>query len=421
MNARTNKALSIGLGVILLVFVFLVKFTESGPRLASDEPSIADFGDSGRRAAIALLEQVGFRAEAWQSPPSSLPRGSATLILPVAPRTLFGGESEEGAVTSPLAEELDRPSRLDLHLPINYRRFLDEGGVLFASAEDETLEFLIGDLELAALEDLVLEDVGGGDLGRTEIPGSDPLEIEWQRKFLLEADSPVSVWASRGSDSPHVVTLAVGQGELVLFSDQSVLSNLWLLDGDEGYLLVRAIVEFDRSGLILFDEYALGRWNPQTSRELAFSGRFLQPTVLWLALLLIFVWRLSWVGRFPRDPEPLALLSPLARVRSQAHLIERARRYELLARWLVDGMLGRAMKSWRMKRAEEGADRSVEELKALATRAQLDVAKWRSRLLEKKVTSPRQLKALEDSLIEFEREVTRSHSGRVHGKLKQRS
>lgn len=417
MKGRAQKWLNIGLAVTLLVFVLLVQSLEPAGTQEAEDPSLGNYADPGRRAAYLLLEQLGFGVEPWQLPPSALPRGGATIVMPDVPRSVFGRESSSDLPDSPLAETAGQQSSLDIHLPVHYRRFLDAGGVLFASAEEGMLKFLATDLKLSDVQDLTRSEVESAESVLTS-GGRLVVDSTWQ--FDGDLPEAFSVWAVADNGAPQIVSLAAGRGELVLFADNSLLSNAALRDGDEGLLLVRAIEEFDRSGRILFDEYSLGRWSPQSSTELAFSGRFVQLTVQLLVLLALFVWRLGWVGRFPRDPEPFELLSPLSRVRAQAHLIERAERYDLLGRWLVDGVIKRAMKAWRVdSRRNKEPSSSRQDLEQLGKRMGLDSNKWSATLCDAKIYNEATLARLEVSLSEFEREVVKSSSTwEMRGKVK---
>lgn len=416
MNDSVQKWLNIGLAVSLLLFVLFVQSIEPSGTTDEEDPSLANYDDPGRRAGYLLLEQLGFGVEPWQLPPSSLPRGGATLVMPGVPRSVFGRESSADLPDSPLADTEGHQSSLDIHLPIHYRRFLDGGGVLFASGEEGMLDFLAAELEIPEVRDLTRIEA---DSNETVLASGDELVVECSWEFDAALPDTFSAWAVGTNGEPHVVSLGVGRGELVLFADNNVLSNVALRDGDEGLFLVRAIEEFDRSGRILFDEYSLGRWNPMSQTAVALSDRFRQLTVQFLVLLALFVWRLGWVGRFPRDPEPFELLSPLSRVRAQAHLIERAGRYDLLGRWLVDGAMKRAMKAWRMSPRRIKEQRSSKEcLEQLGLRIGIDSDHWSATLCDKTINSEAALEKLEASLNEFEREVMRSPSTRkVRGKV----
>jgi len=75
-------------------------------------------------------------------------------------------------------------------------------------------------------------------------------------------------------------------------------------------------------------------------------------------LALLVVWGRAWVREFPRDPEPLGQLSPLARARAQAGLLVRAGRVALLADSLRAGTLRRIGARVHGSRPPEGEELS---------------------------------------------------------------
>jgi hypothetical protein len=131
----------------------------------------------------------------------------------------------------------------------------------------------------------------------------------------------------------------VGSGQLVLLGDDSFLANEKLRERDHALFAVRLAEEFARGGRILFDEYALGLWQPRTAITLLGSEHLLLATLQIVALLLLALWRSAWAREFPRDPRPLESASPLLRARALASLLARAGRTDVLERFARDESL----------------------------------------------------------------------------------
>lgn len=285
--------------------------------------------------------------------------------------------------------------------------------MLIASAEKPILRFLRDRLEIEAIDDLVVDEVSGDGAGKTILTGGDELEVEWAHEFEGPLSSEFTPWATSEDGTARIVSLPVGSGELVLIADAEVFSNESLRESDAGWLFVRLIESFDRTGNIFFDQYALGLWRPQTTLEYAFSGGFLQLSVQFSILLLLVVWRLVWIGRFPRDPEPYELVSPLLRVQSQAQILERAGRFDVLARWRLRGLVARAQKYWKINvspRPEETEEeRETRTLRELQRRSGIDVQSRRVSSLANRVRNHDALEEFDDDMDELEEQLQHTH------------
>ncbi len=133
----------------------------------------------------------------------------------------------------------------------------------------------------------------------------------------------------------------LGAGSVVLLAWDGFLDNERIDDGDGALFLVRLVERLAPREPILFDEYPLGRWVPESKLAIAFGPRLGVLSVQLLLLVCCFAWRAAWVREFPRDPRPLETASPLARAQASASLHLRARRADRLARVLRAAVLGR--------------------------------------------------------------------------------
>ena len=222
---------------------------------------------------------------------------------------------------------------------------------------------------------------------------------------------------------PLAIDTRLGDGHLVLLGNDDFLSNAAIDAADHALLLVRIVEELAQGGPVLFDEYALGRWRPTGATEMALKPRFAAITWHVALLLLLFVWRHAWVREVPRDPEPLAAISPLARARSTASLLERAGRIDVVAEQLVDGVLAQLARSLRVpRRTLPMTDERAQRLEAIANRAGLErrLEAWRAAILERDVRNARELEQLGEALAELEREClgARRRSGRGQERIR---
>lgn len=262
--------------------------------------------------------------------------------------------SEAPAAPDPLSENPSDPERIPfvLHDLERYADFIREGGTLILPAGKETNRFLTRTL---ALEEL--EGVGEqGDASRPEtliMAGGEELRFA-DRVSLLEPDP--EAWTEELVLAPDgelfALAVPVGAGRVVLLADDQFVTNprkqglraveqRGIAEADHGLLAVRLIEELDRGGRLMFDEYALGRWVPDSAVGLASSGPRGILTLQLLLFLGVLAWGAAWVREFPRDPERLSRLSPLSRARAHASLLERAGRVDVLAGMLRRGWLRR--------------------------------------------------------------------------------
>jgi hypothetical protein len=205
------------------------------------------------------------------------------------------------------------------------------------------------------------------------------------------------------SDEVLAVIVPVGSGRLVLLGDDGFLDNAHLREQDHALLAVRLAEHLRPGGRLLFDEFALGLWQPHTATSLATSPQLFLITGHLLLLAILFVWTRAWVKTFPRDPPPLSRISPLARARSRAALCERARRYDLLAGMLRRGSLRRWASTVRLRvpRAESSTPETMaSEIGRIAERSgqSSSADRWRGIALRPRVASAADLEALSRDL-----------------------
>lgn len=338
MNRNWNALALVFLGALLLIG-FLLTLLPSG---ATGSPgSVRSAAPDGRRALYLLLDELGFRPRGWTRSPGNLPRGDYLLYLPRTPETPPGytGTAERAPTASPRR----------MRDPLHYLRFVEEGGTLVTPIEDdERFEFLAGTLGLEILRDVSMDwREGDEDSGATTavLRSGERLELDWSPRatfFPPPVSSPVEELAIDEAGQGLALSLDVGRGTVVMLApDDHWLDNDELSNGDNALFFVRLMEELATSRRILFDEYSLGGWVPDSPIALAFApGTFFFSLhlVVWGLLAL---WALVWVRQFPREPEPWSRVSALARAQGFAGMIAAAGRWSLLARMLRAGVARR--------------------------------------------------------------------------------
>ncbi|HED66489.1 MAG TPA: hypothetical protein ENJ09_13165 [Planctomycetes bacterium] len=317
---------------VLLVGVALLLRSLAGQGAQAPGSSLSR-GPNGRDLALLLLNEMGFRARAFRGAPGELPDGGALLFLEAPPPDI-GLPEKDGSRSSRSRD------------PLHYRRFVEGGGTLVVASGGEMSEFLERTLGIA---------MGGGVDRSGEkptgtqpaiLPDGDRLALSWHPEARFATPSPTEpfevVLADPGGD-PLAVRIALpewnGGGVLVFAQDLSFLDNDRIGNGDNALLLVRLAETYAGDRPILFDEYVLGGWQPPSLLALAFGRTALPFSAHALLLLLVLIVRAAWVRAFPRDPEPLAGVSALARARGVASLLADAGRWGLLAEFLRRGVL----------------------------------------------------------------------------------
>jgi hypothetical protein len=344
--------------VVLLVVVGLA-FVARGLR---EEPpphagSAASTRGDGRRGFFLLLQELGFAPQEWRSAPGKLPRGEHLLWMPARPRSWTpaeGGGSGVGA-----------PGLLPEHGLEHYRSFVEQGGTLIAPFDEEMLEFLRDDLELPGVEGLQLAQAGARETRRVRLESGEELELVIDPARALRpfqaGSSARELWVlenqpgGNGPEALEAVELPFGAGRVVLLGEDGFLDNERLRDAQHALAGVRLVEQLARGGQVLFDEYCLGLWEPQSAFSLSASPPVFLFSAHALALLVLFVWARSFARAFPRDPPPLAVASPLERAEALARLWKSGGRQRLAAR-----ALGRAATARPARRQAAG------ELEALA-------------------------------------------------------
>ncbi len=331
------------LSTVLLVGFLLAILPSGSARSGSSTSSTAP---QGRMAALQLLKELGFRARSWRQAPGHLPVGDHLLILPAAPEPPPGYEDPEPSEPGDEAEgpRIRHSRRLrDLR---HYVRFLDEGGTILLELDESRRGFLMDTVYLTELEGLEVEFIHQGTDARplAVLRSGEEIRLDedFDERFVIrETATELEILVKDDEYRDLVVLADVGPGRIALLPDDRILGNGELGRADHALLLVRLIEELDPRGEILFDDYALGDWNPDSPIHLAFAPGKLGFSLHLVLLIVLALWATAWVFEFPRDPEPLRLLSPIARVRAYAGTIVRTRRWDLAARMLRKGVLRR--------------------------------------------------------------------------------
>ncbi|MBI5364393.1 MAG: hypothetical protein HZA53_14530, partial [Planctomycetes bacterium] len=385
----------------LLALALIATFLLPGAEPASDAPSIASYAPAGRRALRDVLTKLGFQPEEWRKSPGALPHGEHVLWMADAP---YESERTRPKRHSGRAKEDDEeaiPSgRFDLRANTHYRAFVEQGGTIVIPWNERTQKFLAEDLAIEPLAaafapapepepeapdpnagavpaeppaavggnatKVPAPDLDSSTTGRdrtrvvrgVRLPDGSEVATTWPKDAtlpdaLLHAGADTLWFAGRdlAGEDALAATLRLGEGTIVVLADDAFASNAELGKEQNGELAVRLLEDRWRGGRLLFDEYALGRWEPETAASLAFSRELAPATWHLLLLLLAFAWMSAWVRAFARDPEPLDQLSPLSRARALANVLARARRVGVLAQFLRKGELARLARAARLSRA----------------------------------------------------------------------
>lgn len=407
---KLERSGALALGALLIALLVLTMFSEgeSTPTPRSVQSTEPD----GRRALFLLLVELGFAPEAWNSTPEGLPEGRHVLWMPSAPD---GADDEVFSA------------------PEHYRRFLERGGTIVISATPDNVRFLVEELEQSSCDGLAFGDSPySGEEAPAEPdtdvgePAEAPIVVEETEDDETPADVHVKTrdgetWGARwvpgrswwldeleleildlwtieirGQHRAIAASVPAGEGSIVLLADDAFLDNQHLAQADHAVLAERLAETVRGGGRILFDEYALGLWQPRSAIGLATSRKLLPLTANIALLFLLIAWRRVWTGRFPRDPEPIAALSPLSRARALAAVYERAGRVRLLSNLLREGVLRRAKSRLHMR-----ADAPIEAL--VQRRAGIDAARF------ERAFGPRSVRTVHE-LDELGRELARLES-----------
>jgi len=385
--------------------------------------SVYSFEPQGLRALFLTLEGLGLPVRAWNATPDELPPEGTLLVLARRPEP-----------PPPIPQELERAesgARTERARDLgHYAEFLERGGtMLFLGCDARTVDFLRDDLGLAGLEDLTADEHTPATEGPTGLVLGDGERIALPRGRLAVLESPGARVLAR-TEADEVIALArpQGRGRLALLAVASGRFSNEALQGDgaSALLLVRLIEALGPFERVLFDEFALGGWRPDSVASLAFSPRLAVLTLQLLLLGAAFLLRTSWSGPFAREPEPWRVASPLARARAQGELLVRAERWDLLAERLRRGQLERwDARAGRRSASEAGAESASAlepRLRRLARGDAGRAARLRELFLERRPTDAASLEALDRDLCAFEAELfaelaegARRSSARPHG------
>ncbi len=316
MKSANALLLVVLFGLILVGSLLLFLPGSGAPR----GESVLSTQEDGRRALLLLLDELGYDARAFTESPAELPRGGAALVLAAVPPEPVLRPSEEEPASGPRG-------RRD---PRHYRRFVDEGGVLLAPASEAMLAFLVEDLGFDAAREI--DWIPGRELAAVELASGEACAFAGTPERLASLDpgpSGARLLALSPQGTGFAVALPCGAGTLVLSAPgPDPWANERIARGEHALLFVRLLELVGSPRTVLFDEYALGGWTPDSPVELAFApeGFVLSAHLVLFSFLLL--WRLVWVRAFPRDPEALAHVSALSRARALARLLERSGRSE---------------------------------------------------------------------------------------------
>jgi hypothetical protein len=435
--SRLERVGAIAIAGVMLAFALVTQLLGGPPQ--SIAGSVDSAAPDGRRALYLLFGAQGYAPEAWRKFPGALPSGEHVLLLASAPHAagVGGDDAEEESNNDSESDDTESPedvedatdstdaavpaddrapnAALEFRSLMHYRRFVESGGTLVLPAGPRALEFLVEDLECEPCREIAVADSPAGPrLVHTSSGGE--WTAQWKFDGTFEALDPASdvreLWwggPPGGTGDEHfAVQVPLGNGRIVVLGDDGFLENGRLGQDDHALLAVALFEELSRGGRLLFDEYALGLWEASTPIQIATGPSLVLASAHVFLLLALLVWRAAWTLRFPRDPIPLAQVSPILRARSLSSLFERAERVDVLARLLRMGALRTLC-----DRLHISVDRgqrldAASTFDSVARRAGLDAAatdRWRGAFTARSITSDAELEALGRELAALEAAV----------------
>lgn len=389
---------------LALILVALVTLSMLSSPTSSSERSAVSTEADGRRAWFELIGRLGYAPEVWARPPGELPSGGAVLFLhEVPPEPIgYGLTAAEGEAERSIRRTRD---------PAHYRTFVEEGGCLVAPRVAGMADFVRDVLEVELLDHLALVDLQEAANEPVRVVGSAEssrlaaVDTVFER---LPARSPWRALATFEDGRCLAVRMELGRGDLVLLSTDRFLENQAVGEADNALVGVRLLEALEHGPRVLFDEYALGAWDPPTPLELALAPRHATLTLHLAAACGLLLWWAARRGAFPREPGGGAALSPLVRARGFAHLMVRSHRFEQLAGMLRRGVLrGLAGPPHRAAEGDALSPAEVERLlEGLGLGADPDtLGRWKRALCSRPASDLSELESLARDLAELENEA----------------
>ncbi len=377
MKRNFQRGFAVGALVLLVGLAITAKLLQ--PASQVPEGSVDSAEPEGRKALLLLLQKLGFDARAWREPPVELAREHALLWLPCVPprsgpmavsersakpkdaKKRASGKTPEAETKEDEAEEAppdlaSSPARTGAFGLVHYGEFVRSGGVLVIAAGSSTKRFLVEDLGIPESSIPKVADYVEAGVEQFEDPSGDRLSIDVRKSGVLVPELPGSAFRPivqvQGEELRERDILAaeipLGSGRVVLLGDDAFLANSRIGEHDHALFavhLARALAPSsgssppwsDQGKRVLFDEYALGTWQPGTPVAMLASPRLFLATLHALLLLGLVVLRAAWARDFPRDPATQRTTSPLLRARALGGLLVRAKRFDVLSRFLLEG------------------------------------------------------------------------------------
>ncbi len=407
MKVRANLSRAFGASILLAFAVGSFFLILQPQERAATKASVSSAEAEGRRALFLILDELGFEPRIWHQAPVGLPSGEHVLWLSRPPAGLGDGELASEAPAG------DDPSLGDPRHPLNYGEFVRAGGTLVAPATERMLAWLRAQagLEVPAWRGMT----SSGEAQHLTLDTGEELHARVHPEPLEERgeleDWHAIVTAAGGEN--FAAWCELGAGRVVLLASDDFLSNEALRSEDNALLAVRLVESLDRGGDLLFDEYALGNWQPPSSYSVLAAPGLREVTwhaIFFVLCVLIFS---GWRREFPRDPEAQPM-NPRMRAKASARLYERASRYDLLAHELRLGVLRRLVRHWKLTRrgsvlTEDATPENMAELArevALrAGRSEAVAAQWAALFGTESTERRAEFAALAIELRELEREL----------------
>ncbi|MBZ5652782.1 MAG: DUF4350 domain-containing protein [Acidobacteriia bacterium] len=294
LTAGDRKILLISAGVFLVLVaaaLLLVRGTSS----EQDIPSAYSAASGGCKAAFLLLQESGYRVQAWERPLSELtdPKGKTLVIVQPA--------------SFPPKEEREK-----------LEQFLRSGGRLIAAGRFSGYYLPLNEATPNPLSGTTWRQIPA--LSLSPITRAAPEITMAPQGYWRPSSGAVGLYGE--TDKPVAVEYTIGEGKVLWLAEATPLTNAGLKETGNLEFLLAAVGSPDQSE-VLWDEYVHGY---ETSAATSASSRVigwigLQLAVFAVAILLTYSRRSGpvWI------PQDEVRLSPLEFVRTLGSLYEHAK------------------------------------------------------------------------------------------------
>jgi len=321
--------------VIFAIFIALAFL--SNLVLKQDEESGLLIGSTystkpkGCKAFYLLLKEMGFNAKRWQFPLRTLKEDpkKGQVMLVIDTRRLSGGYGYSSGSKSKLP---DFPHLFDWVRRGNTLLLIGNSSYLH-SKRLKTMIFNTGVGEF--LEERRYDEIDEADRGKKtfkpSLPtfycrGVDKIKLSEYLRFNCERDDKLEHF--QDDKGQVVISLAEGEGKVILISDSYIINNEGVGKADNVYLLSNMIANESVSGTVYFDEFDHG-----FSSQRGLFDYFKGTPLVWICLQFFLVSSVYFYskGKYFGAPRPLPKgrrRSVLEYVDAMAAIFQKAQAYQ---------------------------------------------------------------------------------------------